>query len=96
MLSNKKKYLDLAVLFLLSFLFCMFFAWNSVVRKNINIDSSEANEIYLLQEYYHSDKIISGGSFSSERYRDVNQEYGNIFSFFELPADKNGYLVPLK
>ncbi len=93
---HKKNLLSFAVILTLLIYLGLIFFWNSYARRNINIDAGESNEIFLMQDYVETGKVFSGGTFNSSIYKEKNQLYNNIFSFFELPANKDWELVPLK
>ncbi len=86
---HKKNLLSFAVILTLLIYLGLIFFWNSYARRNINIDAGESNEIFLMQDYVETGKVFSGGTFNSSIYKEKNQLYNNIFSFFELPANKD-------
>lgn len=54
------------------------------------------NDILLLRDYNETEKRYFWGDFKIEKMSELNQQYGNIFSYFELPANSDWAIVPLK
>lgn len=54
------------------------------------------NDFVILKDYLESGRIYSGWIFTVDKYELLNQKFGNIFSYFELPANSDWKIVPLK
>ena len=54
------------------------------------------NDFVILQDYLESGRWLTGWIFTMNKYEILNQQYGNILSYFELPANSFWQIVSLK